>query len=230
MPPLKIFIGYDSRQDRAWQVCRFSLQRHASQTIAITPLKLADLQRSKLYTRAPDDKASTEFSISRFLTPTLAGTHGWSLFVDNDFLFTGDIHTIFDRLSLNHAIYVVKHNYQPSLTAKMDGRRQYAYPRKNWSSLMLFNNDHPKIKALTPTIVNQATPAFLHRMAWLDDADIGELNVDWNFLVGEYKKPANIPHGIHFTNGGPWLDQWRHVDFANLWLEEEQRFLTEKIE
>jgi hypothetical protein len=102
----------------------------------------------------------------------------------------------------------------------MDGRQQAVYPRKNWSSFMVFNGAHPGVKALTPQVVNAATPAFLHRLQWLDDADIGGLGVGWNFLVGEYERPQSIPAAIHFTNGGPWFDTCQDVDFADLWREE----------
>lgn len=226
MQPLEVFVGHDPREDRAWQVCRHSLLRHAATPLSVTPLRLPELRQAGLYSRPVDEKASTEFSISRYLTPTLARTSGWSLFVDCDFLFTVDVRSILAGLPLTHAVYVVQHDYEPAFDVKMDGQVQHRYPRKNWSSLILFNGDHPKVRALTPEVVNRATPSFLHRFEWLDDGDIGALDPGWNFLVGEYAKPAALPQAIHYTNGGPWFEQWRDVDFADLWLEEEERLLA----
>ena len=102
----------------------------------------------------------------------------------------------------------------------MDQKRQSVYPRKNWSSFILFNNAHPKVKALTPEVVNSESPAFLHRFSWLEDDDIGELDLKWNFLVGEYNPLDKVPNCIHFTNGGPWFENYKDVEYADLWLKE----------
>ena len=111
----------------------------------------------------------------------------------------------------------------------MDGKQQTAYPRKNWSSFMIFNCDHPDVKGLTPAVVNSASPAFLHRFEWIeDDSAIGALSVEWNFLEGEYPKPAGTPKVIHYTNGGPWFDEWQNCDFAELWLQERDLYLSSK--
>jgi hypothetical protein len=108
----------------------------------------------------------------------------------------------------------------------MDGKAQSAYPRKNWSSFMLFNCDHPDVQALTPAVVNSATPAYLHRLEWVQDAaSIGALDLEWNFLVGEYPRPESTPRVLHYTVGGPWFDSWQDCDFADLWLRERDLYL-----
>jgi hypothetical protein len=222
----KIYVGYDSREDIAWQVCRHSVLRHTSAPVEIYPLKQSTLRELGLYTRGADS-ASTEFSLTRFLTPYLAGPSGWSIFVDCDFLFTVDVTSVLDGVDKNKAVYVVKHDYVPAQAMKMDAQVQTSYPRKNWSSFILFNNSHPLVRALTPEIVNRESPAFLHRFSWIpDDELIGELPLAWNFLEGEYPKPAQTPNAIHYTNGGPWFTNWQTVDFADLWRAE--RDLLEK--
>jgi len=224
----KIFVGHDAREDIAWAVCRHSINRHASHAVGIYPLKQPNLRELGLYTREPDGPASTEFSLTRFLTPFLAGGSDWSVFVDCDVLFTTDVHALLDRLDPSKAIYVVKHDYIPANAIKMDGKGQSVYPRKNWSSFMVFNGRHPAVKALTPDIVNTASPAFLHRFGWIpDDGLIGELGIEWNFLVGEYAKPDQLPSNIHFTNGGPWFPEWVDVDYGDLWLAERDLMLAE---
>lgn len=223
--PLKIYVGYDSREDIAWQVCRHSLLRHASVPVEIHPLRQPALRELGLYTRAPDGTASTEFSLTRFLTPYLAAHDGWSLFVDCDVLFTRDVAEVFTGLDDAKAIYCVQHDYVPAREVKMDGKAQTVYPRKNWSSFLLFNGANAHVRGLTPAIVNTAAPHYLHRFEWLPDADlIGALDLEWNFLEGEYPRPARTPANIHFTNGGPWFAHWQDVDFADLWRAEEQLY------
>ncbi len=226
---LKVYVGYDSREDIAWQVARHSLLRHTSGDVEVYPLKQTTLRELGLYTR-PADKASTEFSITRFLTPYLAAFDGWAIFVDCDFLFNRDITEIFDLLDDDKALYCVQHDYTPANMIKMDGKEQTVYPRKNWSSFMAFNCAHPKVKALTPEIVNAESPGFLHRFTWLDDADIGELAREWNFLEGEYEKPSQTPMCVHYTNGGPWFDNWQDVDFGDEWRAERDMYLSNQVQ
>lgn len=217
----KIFVGYDSREDIAWEVCRHSLNRHAQKDLAVIPLRQDALRELGLYTRPIDAGSSTEFSITRFLTPFLAAQGGWVVFCDCDFLFTVDIAEVFEGLDRSKAVYCVHHDYVPAHSVKMDGKQQTVYPRKNWSSFMIFNCDHSDVRALTPDVVNSASPAYLHRFEWVsDDAAIGELELDWNFLVGEYAKPKATPRVLHYTVGGPWFDDWRDCDYADLWLAE----------
>ena len=217
----KIFVGYDSREDIAWQVCRGSIERHASKDIGVHPLKQTTLRELGLYTRPADKGASTEFSLTRFLTPYLACTSGWSIFVDCDFLFTRDVHEVFQNLDPSKAVYVVQHEYTPAMAIKMDGKSQSVYPRKNWSSFIIFNGANEYVQTLTPDVVNNAGPAHLHRFSWLPSDDlIGELPLEWNFLVGEYPKPEATPAAIHYTNGGPWFENCVDVDYGDLWIAE----------
>jgi len=222
---LKIYVGYDTREDIAWQVARHSILRHTSGNVEIYPLKQAELRELGLYTR-PTDQAATEFSITRFLTPYIAAHDGWSLFIDCDFLITRDITEIFDLLDDSKALYCVQHDYTPANDIKMDGQQQTTYPRKNWSSCMAFNGAHPKVRALTPQVVNTQGPAYLHRFSWLDDSDIGALDLEWNFLEGEYDKPDQIPMCVHYTNGGPWFEEWQAVDYAAEWIAERDLYLA----
>jgi lipopolysaccharide biosynthesis glycosyltransferase len=222
----KVFIGYDSREDIAWQVCRHSLLRHSEGQVEAIALRQDWLRDKGLYTRPHDFGASTEFSLTRFLTAHLAGQTGWAIFCDCDFLFTTDIRQVFHGLDPSKALYCVKHDYTPAYRFKMDGKPQSAYPRKNWSSFMVLNCDHPDVRALTPDVVNSAPPAYLHRFEWIsDDSDIGELELNWNFLEGEYSRPEQTPAVIHYTNGGPWFEEWQNCDYADLWIKERNLYL-----
>jgi lipopolysaccharide biosynthesis glycosyltransferase len=217
---IKIYVGYDSREDIAWQVCRHTILKNAKGDVEVYPLKQTTLRELGLYTR-PADNASTEFSLTRFLTPYLAGYDGWSIFVDCDFIFTVDIAKVLEHCSRDKAVFVVQHDYVPRNAIKMDGKEQTTYPRKNWSSFIVFNGAHADVKALTPDVVNTQSPAFLHRFNWVcDDSLIGALPLGWNFLEGEDDKSETTPEAIHYTNGGPWFDNWTEVDYADLWLAE----------
>jgi lipopolysaccharide biosynthesis glycosyltransferase len=217
----RIFIGWDRREPIAYDVAEFSLKRHSSVPVDVKPIKVEELREQKLYWRDQDPLASTDFTYTRFLTPKLAGYQGWALFCDCDFLFLADIASLFSYARGNKAVYCVQHDYRPTETTKMDGAVQTTYPRKNWSSLMLFNCEHPSVRALTPEVVNRESGAFLHRMQWVADADIGLLPTEWNWLEGWNKKPpGGTPNAVHFTRGGPWFEQWQNVDYGDLWLAE----------
>jgi len=226
MSPFRVFIGWDQREPEAYEVAKYSLVRRASVPVEVVPIKLDELRARGLYARDVDPLASTEFTYSRFLTPTLAGFSGWALFCDCDFLWLGDVGELLGYTQSAKAVYCVQHDYRPRETTKMDGAVQTVYPRKNWSSLMLFNCDHSSVRALTPQVVNRESGAYLHRMQWVADVDIGALPVDWNWLEGWNEKPARgTPKAVHFTRGGPWFPQWQDVDYGDLWRIEREEML-----
>ena len=217
----RIYIGWDSREPEAYDVAKFSLERRASVPVSVSPIKVEELRARGLYRRDKDPLASTEFTYSRFFTPALAGFSGWALFCDCDFLWLGDIAGMLDYTRTPKAVYCVQHDYQPKDTVKMDGAVQTSYPRKNWSSLMLFNCEHPSVRKLTPEVINRESGAYLHRMQWAADDEIGALPVEWNWLEGWNEKPAQgTPKAVHFTRGGPWFENWQNVDYGDLWRAE----------
>jgi hypothetical protein len=221
--PLRVYIGWDKREPIAYDVAKFSLERRTTIPVDVQPIKIDDLRARRLYWRDQDPLASTEFTYTRFLTPALADFRGWALFCDCDFLWLGDIAGLGEFMKVPKAVYCVQHDYTPKETTKMDGAVQTSYPRKNWSSLMLFNCDHPAVRGLTPEVVNRETGAYLHRMQWVADEDIGSLPVEWNWLEGWNDKPAKgTPKAVHFTRGGPWFENWQNVDYGDLWRAERE--------
>lgn len=216
----RIYVGWDSREDIAYQVCKHSINKH-SDNIDVKPLKLHELKDQNLVTRPDDAKASTQFTFTRFLVPHLNHYKGWALFVDCDFLFVEDANKLFDLADPSKAAMVVKHEYNvQDGTAKMDGQVQHAYPRKNWSSCILFNCEHPSNRSLTPEDINGREMSYLHRFSWLQDDEIGELPHAWNWLVGHYHQPEDgNPSAIHYTLGGPWFKEYADVEYADLWIQ-----------
>lgn len=218
MQPLRIFIGWDSREDIAYQVCKRSLELQSSIPLEISPIRQLELRRKGLYSRAPDKLSSTEFSFTRFLTPYLAGYQGWAVFVDCDFLFRKDVAGLLDYCDPSKALYCVQHDYRPSETTKMDGQLQTQYPRKNWSSFMLINCGHEQVRSLTPDMVNTESGLHLHRFNWLSDDVMGALPITWNYLEGWHTRAeCEDPTAVHFTRGGPWFEQWRQVEYGAEW-------------
>lgn len=218
---LDIYIGWDSREPIAYEVAKSTILKNASIPVSVFPIVLQDLVDKQAYTRDVDPLASTEFTYSRFFTPWLAGYRGWALFCDCDFLFFSDVAELLQYRDESKAVACVKHDYQPTAGVKMDGKIQTNYPRKNWSSFMLFNCDHPSTRQLTPERVNRESGAYLHRMQWAADEEIGEIPTEWNWLEGWNNKPASgYPHAVHFTNGGPWFKDWQNVDYGDEWRAE----------
>jgi hypothetical protein len=214
---LRVFIGYDPVESVAFYTLAHSILRRASIPVSIAPVTRNQLQG--VYTRERGPTESTDFSLTRFLVPWLSGFAGWSIYLDCDMLGRADLAELAQVMEpqADKAVLICKHDYVPKSSRKFLDRVQTTYPRKNWSSLMVFNN--ARCRSLTPDYVNHAPPADLHRFAWLDDALIGELPLDWNWLVGEY--PYNpAAKLVHFTIGGPYFDAYRSCDYADEWFAE----------
>lgn len=225
---MRVFIGYDSREDIAFRVCESSLRKHSKIPIDVWPVKQQELRMQKLYWRDHDPLASTEFSFTRFLAPHLAGYKGWALFCDCDFLFRKDISGLKNYMNPEKAVMVVKHEYNPPEKTKMDGKVQTQYTRKNWSSFMLINCEHPSVKALTPDVVNAQSGLYLHRFQWLENKHIGELPIPYNYLEGWHtKQDCDDPIAVHFTRGGPWFKDYMKVEYGDEWMEFAKRITHE---
>jgi hypothetical protein len=219
MEPIQVYIGFDTREVVAYHVLVNSIIRHASGPVSFTPVALAHL--GSVFSRSMDPKQATEFSFSRFLVPYLSGYRGWSMFLDCDMLFLDDIYALWEQRDDRYAAMVVKHDYVPKSGTKMFNQVQTRYPKKNWSSLMLFNG--PRCHALTPEYVNTASGLELHQFKWLEsEAMIGDLAIGWNYLVGEYEFSRDVKN-LHFTLGGPYIKGFEGCDYAEVWFEEFER-------
>ena len=221
MKELDVYIGYDPKESIAWHVLVQSLMQTTSMPLSIKPVNLRNYL--SIYSREQDTRQSNEFSFSRFLVPYLKNYTGHALFMDCDMLVRSDIREIFNSAidQEEKAVHVVKHDYTPANDVKYLGQKQYAYPRKNWSSVVLWNCNHPKNKLVDLDFVNSATGAELHRFSWLTDDEIGELDLEWNWLVGEYDVTQFNKHvkNVHWTVGGPYFNEYADAAFANEWFE-----------
>jgi lipopolysaccharide biosynthesis glycosyltransferase len=209
---IRLFIGFDPREAVAYHTFCQSIIEWTTQPVAITPLVLHALPR---YTELHNDGSNT-FVYSRFLTPFLCDFTGWAIFADGDMVCRADIAELWALRDSAKAVQVVQHDYQTKAERKYLGNKNQNYPRKNWSSLMLWNCAHPKHRELTPEFLMQQTGRFLHRFTWLDDAEIGALPAEWNWLTTEY--PDNDDAKLlHYTLGTPCFDDYWDTDMANEW-------------
>jgi len=228
----RVYIGYDPREDIAYQVCKYSIESR-NPDIEVIPLKQQELRNYELYWREIDKLAATEFTFTRFLIPELNKFEGWALFCDCDILFLTDVQELFDQADDQYAVMCAQHDYKPTDTIKMDGQVQSIYPRKNWSSVMLINCGHASNKQLTKELVNHpdTTGAFLHRFSWLDDSEVGEFSHEWNWLVDWYEEPSNgKPKALHYTSGGPWFENYRFCHYHKEWKYELRKMMNDNPE
>lgn len=209
---IRFVVGFDQREAVAYHVfCQSAMDRSS---LPLSFLPLSPSLRS-VYTETHQD-GSNAFIYSRFLTPHLMGHQGWAIFADGDMVFLQDPALLWALRDPSKAVQVVKHDYQTVAKVKYLGNTNENYPRKNWSSLVLWNCAHPAHRVLTPEFIQDKPGSFLHRFAWLDDADIGELPKIWNWLALEY--PENPEAGlVHYTLGTPCFEAYRDSDMAQDW-------------
>lgn len=239
MSSFSVWIGFDPREAAAFAVARESIKRRLSLHIPVHGLVLSDLRRRGLYTRPTETRVNsdghrqlwdsisdapmaTEFAISRFLVPHLARS-GLALFMDCDMLVRANLMELFRQIDSAYAVSCVKHDHRPAEGLKMDGQAQTSYGRKNWSSVMVFNCDHPANQELTVDLVNSARGRELHQFCWLNDDRIGEFGPEWNWLAG-YSSPNIDPKIVHHTEGSPCMAGYEDAPFADEWRAELARW------
>lgn len=221
---IEVLIGFDPKEKKAWQVCAASIIANSFIPPPIRPLGIQTLDKEykrptenrdgRLFDVISQAPMSTEFAIARFFTP-IVGSARWVLFCDCDFLFRADINDLFALADNRYAVQVVKHDYHPIETEKMDGQRQMDYPRKNWSSLMLWNMKHAGHTRIWSELANKQTGLWLHQFSWLQDKEIGELPAEWNWLEGTER--ISYAKGVHYTRGTPDMPGHELAPYANEW-------------
>lgn len=235
---LPVYIGWDSREAVAADVCSHSIKKRTPAAVKIKYLKHRELRKDGVFSRPwlvdgptggwtdllDNRPFSTEFSHTRFLVPSLMKYKGWALFCDSDMVFLTDIGDLFALCNDKYAVMCVKHIHKPApQSMKMDGRQQLSYHRKNWSSFVLFNCGHPSNACLTPERVNFMKGSDLHSFSWLKEHEIGDLPYSYNFISGvspKLEKSGQMPDVIHYTEGGPWFPECEEIPYGGTWLQE----------
>ncbi len=223
---IDVFIGFDTNEEVAFHVLSSSIHKHSSKPVRITPIRLSQLK--DIFNRSSNKLQSTEFSFSRFLVPYLSGYEGYSIFMDCDMLFFEDINNLWNKMDDRYAVMLAKHDYQPKDDTKFLNNKQSSYEKKNWSSVMIFNNK--KCKALTTDYVNTASGLELHQFKWLEnDSLIGEIDLKWNFLVDEYPYDSNV-FNAHYTLGGAYFKEYENCSYSAQWKKALKQALFAKDE
>ena len=225
---LKVFAGYDPRVPQGFEVFRHSVERHASGPVAVIPLDQDKLRVQGVCTRPQDERASTPFSLTRFLIPSLCGFRGAAVFCDgSDMLMTRDVYELVGQTSLSCPVWCVQHDYHPRQAPKFFDQAQHDYPRKNWSSVMVFHCG--ECTNLNQGAANTLEPSSLHQLLWARQDRIGSLPLEWNWLAGEdeyrwdnFERPPAL---IHYTLGLPVVPGAIKTEFDNLWFSERQHLL-----
>jgi len=215
MKSIPVFIGYDPREAVAYHTCANSIIRHASRPVAIVPLALNLFEDYK----ETHTDGSNHFIYSRFLVPHLMEYTGHAIFIDGDMIVRDDIVELWEQRDVTKDVQVVKHDYRTRMTEKYLGAKNEDYPRKNWSSVILWNCNSFPNRRLTPDFVQQSTGSFLHRFTWLDDERIGELPREWNWLPDEYG-PNPDAKLLHYTLGTPCFHEFATTPMADEWHQE----------
>ena len=211
---IDVFIGYDEGEKISYHILAESIRRNSSQPVSITPLCLSNIPE---FTRDKQDNQSTDFAFSRFMVPSLRKYQGYSIFMDCDMMFRGDIAELWQKRNYIYSVMCCKHDYEPTQHAKFRGAKNEKFEKKNWSSMMIFNNG--LCNRLTPDYVNTATGLELHQFKWLPNDDaIGTLDLEWNWLVGEYEYNKDAKN-VHWTLGGPYFEDYARSDYADEWFD-----------
>ncbi len=212
MEPIDIVVGFDQREAIAYHVFCQSVLDAASVPVRFLPLASQTLAGYQNYQK----DGSNTFTYTRFLSPYLMGFRGWAIFADGDMVCKEDIAKLWSIRDPSKAIQVVQHDYLTKMSKKYLGNKNENYPRKNWSSLILWNCEHPDNRILTPEFVQSKSGAFLHRFQWLDDNKVGSLPIEWNWLAIEYE-PKDDAKLIHYTLGTPCFREYRDTDLSEHW-------------
>lgn len=217
---IPVFIGYDPREAIAYHVCANSIIRNSSRPVSIIPVAL---NLFKDYSETHTD-GSNHFIYTRFLVPYLMSWTGSAIFIDGDMIVRGDIAELWALREMDKDVMVVKHDYKTKMKEKYLGSKNEDYPRKNWSSVILWNCSTFPNRKLTPEFVQSQPGSFLHRFSWIDDSRIGELPKEWNWLPDEYG-PNPDAKLLHYTLGTPCFHEFANTPMGDEWHRE--RILTE---
>ena len=209
---IDLAVGFDQREAVAYHTFVQSVVEKSSIPVRFLPLNMNSLSS---YSETHND-GSNDFIYSRFLVPFLVGFKGWVIYADGDMICVEDIKKLWNLRNDKFAVQVVQHNYETKVTEKYWGNKNENYPRKNWSSLVLWNCEHEKHKILTPDFIQKQTGAFLHRFSWLEDKDIGNIDTKWNWLALEYEEKDDV-NLIHYTIGTPCFKEYNDKPFSSYW-------------
>ena len=209
---ITLVVGFDQREAIAYHTFCQSIIDKTSLPVQFIPLA----SNSLFFYNENHKDGSNDFIYSRFLTPFICNFDGFAIYADGDMVCNTDIAELAGLFDSTKAVQLVKHDYITKRSVKYFGNKNFNYPRKNWSSLVIFNCQHPSNKILTPEYIQAHDGAFLHRFQWLQDDEIGELDIKWNYLAIEYQACSDAKL-IHYTLGTPCLEDFKNSEMSESW-------------
>ncbi len=218
---IDLAVGFDQKEAVAYHTFVQSVIDKTSISVRFMPLNMKSLSE---YSEVHTD-GSNEFIYSRFLVPYLMNFDGWAIYLDGDMICVEDIKKLWDLRNDKYAVQVVKHDYKTKIAKKYWGNKNEDYPRKNWSSVIIWNCEHPKNKILTPEFISRKEGSFLHRFNWLKDIEIGELPKTWNWLAIEYEEKKDLDL-IHYTLGTPCFKEYSKKPLSEYWKRSYHNLLS----
>jgi len=144
---------------------------------------------------------------------------GHAIYIDGDMVVKEDIVKLWDLRQNHRDVQVVNHDYKTRMPIKYLGSKNEDYPRKNWSSVIIWNCESFSNKRLTPEYVMNSTGKHLHRFEWLEDNRIGSLPIEWNWLPDEFGENTYAKL-LHYTLGAPCFDEFHDTEMAQDWHDE----------
>jgi len=220
---IPIFIGYDPREAIVFHVCSNSIIRQSTRPVQIIPLAL---NLFKDYEETHQD-GSNAFIYSRFLVPYLMNFKGHAIYIDGDMILRDDISKLWDLRNPFFDVQVVQHNYKTRMPVKYLGSKNEDYPRKNWSSVIIWNCNSQVNRLLTPEYIMNSKGSHLHRFEWIDNERIGALPIEWNWLPDELGENENAKL-LHYTLGAPCFNEFKNTEMNSYWHIE--NYLTNHCE
>jgi lipopolysaccharide biosynthesis glycosyltransferase len=209
---INLIVGFDQREAVAYHVFCQTIIDRSTMPVQFIPLAENTLNE---YKEVHTD-GSNKFIYSRFLTPYLMNFAGWAIFADGDMVCQADISELWSLRDETKAVQVVKHDYKTKAVKKYLDNKNEDYPKKNWSSLILWNCSHPENAILTPEFIQGQPGSYLHRFSWLRDELIGALDAEWNWLAIEYPENPNAKL-IHYTLGTPCFKDYANEPMSDIW-------------
>jgi len=212
---IPIFVGYDTREAVVFHVCANSIIRNSTTPVQIIPLALNLFNDYK----ETHTDGSNAFIYSRFLVPYLSKWLGHAIYIDGDMIVRGDITELWEMRRYDLDVQVVKHDYKTRMPIKYLGAKNEDYPRKNWSSVILWNCGNFPNRCLTPEYIMKSKGSHLHRFEWLEDNRIGDLPIEWNWLPDELGVNSDAKL-LHYTLGAPSFNEFKDTEMSKDWHDE----------
>jgi hypothetical protein len=216
---LRVFTGYDYRESDGWHAFMASVLATNGHDIAVSALS------------GPQKDGTNAFTYERFMVPEYCNWGGMALYVDGcDMIVRESFRTLLSHYDPTKAVHVVKHEYRTRHERKYVGTAMEAdntdYPRKNWSSVILWNCGHLAHFQARERL-RGSDGQFLHRFGWLKDEEIGELPIEWNWLVDEYGENEGAKL-LHWTAGMPGFAHYAQAPMASEWHDAARTIHSER--